>query len=326
MKTHEFDRIEDWLAARRTMGIGSTDAPAILGVSRFKSPFALFHEKRRTLERPLTVMDAELASWGLDLEDIIADRYRIATGRQVELTGEGNYVLQQHDDLEWMVASVDRYALVREAPDPEEDEGDEENGDEAPAERVLAPVGVRVVLELKNAHFMMREHWTDEPPLEYVVQLQHQLAVTGMPWGSIAALVGGTEFRWADIQRNDVFIEQLIAAEREFLERVERNDPPPPDGSAATTRLLKALFPKDDGETIELPPEALDVDAELEAAKLAERDAVARKKAASNQMKALMGAASVGVLRNGTIYTYRQQKRAAHAVPEARFRVLRRRG
>ena len=332
MKTHTFDKIEDWLAARQEIGgipISSTDAPAIVGVSKFKSAFRLYHEKRQGV-REVAPRYAEMAQWGRELEDIIARRYCINTGRAIERTGEGKFTIQQSDDVEWMIASVDRYAIVTEqaapvADDEDEDEDDDEDDEAPPPERVLAPVGVRIVLELKNAHFATRDRWASEtePPLEYLVQLQHQLAVTGAPWGSLAALIGGVEFRWADVQRNDNFIAELMTREQEFRERVERGDPPEPDGSESTAQILKQLYPEDNGQSIELPPEAIEWANELEAAKADVKSATSRKKENSNRIKAAIGENTMGVLRDGRVFTYKKQKRASFVSKEAEFRVLR---
>lgn len=332
MQSHSFDKLEEWLEARKTITgipISSTDAPAIVGVSRFKSAFQLYHEKRNATA-DVGPQYAEMARWGRELEDLIAARYAINTGRQIERTGGGKFTIQQGDP-EWMIASCDRYAIVREVTDPTTVVAvdGEEVDDEDQAERtVLAPVGVKIVLELKNAHFMTKARWESEvePPLEYLVQLQHQLAVTGLPWGSLAALIGGVEFRWADVKRNEGFIEGLMRAEAEFRERVERGDPPEADGSPATSRILKELYPDDAGTTIELPPEALDWSHELEKAKAEEKEAAGRKAEFSNKIKAAIGENTMGVLRDGTAYTYKKQSRKEVVQAATSFRVLRKKG
>lgn len=47
-------------------------------------------------------------------------------------------------------------------------------------------------------------------------------------------------------------IEQLIALERQFWAYVETDTPPPADGSDSADQALRSLFPKDNGETIDL--------------------------------------------------------------------------
>lgn len=325
MKTHTFDKVGDWLAARKTITgipISSTDAPAIVGVSKFKSAFQLYHEKRNATA-DVAPLYADMALWGRELEDVIAKRYALNTKRAIERPGDGTFTIQQREDVEWMIASCDRYAIVTDAPAPAA--AVDEPGDEPPAERVLAPVGVKIVLELKNAHFMTKDRWASEtePPLEYLVQLQHQLAVTGLPWGSLAALIGGMEFRWADVQRNETFIATLMEQEEAFRGRVERGDPPDPDGSPATARILRELYPEDNGQIIELPPAAIEWANELEQAKADLKAAEAREAENANKLKAAIGENTTGVLRDGRSYSYKKQKRAAFMQKEAEFRVLR---
>lgn len=301
IEAQKFDRKEDWLKTR-SEGIGSSDAAVVLGLSRFKSPFQLFHEKLGLVEQP--AVEAELAEWGLALEEPIAIRYAIETGRQV--SNPGPYTLLKSKDRPFMVATVDRW-VMRDPRDPVA----EQDG----------------ILEIKNAHFFMGDQWTDEPPVEYQVQLQHQLAVTGLRWGSIAALIGGTRFVWADIERDDAFIEALVAEERKFwYEHVLKHTPPPVDGSAETADILKRLYPRDVGSSVALPSEALDWDAAREQALVAEEAAKAARLLAENQIKAAIGEATVGVLPNGIQYSWKAQTRKEHVVKESKYRVLRRHG
>lgn len=327
MRTHSFDTIEEWLAARKTIvgiPISSTDAPAIVGVSRFKSPLSLFHEKR-SATKDIAPKYAEMAQWGRELEDIIAARYAIRTERPIQRTGEGKFVIQQREDADWMIASCDRYATATVATPLDDDDEDEDDERDDPGERVLPPAGEKIVVEVKNAHFMTKDRWASEtePPLEYMVQLQHQLAVTGLPWGSLAVLIGGTEFRWADIARNDSFIATLMQREMEFIERVQRNDAPEADGSAATARVLKALYPKENGLAIELPPEAIEWANGLESAKADAKSAKDRKDEFSNALKAAIGENTMGTLRDGRVFTYKQQGRKETIQKATSFRVLR---
>lgn len=315
MITHEFNTTTDWLAARRSMGIGSSDAPAILGLTPWRSPLAVFHEKRGTLGREIEPKYAEMAGWGLALEDVIAKRYALKTGRII--IKPPKLTIAQHPTVAYMVASVDRYADV-----PLVDLGEApKHGREYETERI--------VVELKNAHWFSKEKWEDvdegiaEPPLEYVVQLQHQLAVTDRPWGSLAVLIGGVEFRYADIKRHDGFIAQLMDLEAEFWGKVQRGEEPEADGSDATTSLLRELYPKDTGATIELPPEALDWAAELGTTKAEIKRLEEVKILNENRLKQALGDATMGTLRDGTAFTYKLQERKEFISKATSFRVLR---
>jgi predicted phage-related endonuclease len=254
----EFKSRGEWLDARRTLGIGSSDAPAILGISRYKSAFGLYQEKLG-VEQPSSGETEQLA-WGNILEGPIAERYAQETGRPVF--------------------------------DPRTTAG----------------------------AFVIRRSTT----LEFLVQLQHQLAVTGAPWGSIAALIGGCRFVWTDIPRDNEFIEMLIKAEAEFWQRLVDKRPPEPDGSAQATRAINALFRKEaTGIVVPFEPELLDAHIELQDAKVAIKEAESRKAAAENKIKLAIGENAGGRFPNGTMYTWKTTNRKAFAVKETSFRVLR---
>jgi predicted phage-related endonuclease len=88
---------------------------------------------------------------------------------------------------------------------------------------------------------------------EYVqCQVQHQLAVTGKAAADVCVLVCGQEIRVHRIHRDDELIERLIELERAFWHYVETDTPPPVDGSASASQALQCLYPKDNGETLDL--------------------------------------------------------------------------
>lgn len=293
---------EAWLKTR-TFGIGSSDAAAVLGISRYKSAFQLYQEKMG-LEPPSRT-EVELLRWGNILEEPIAQRYREETQRTVRnpRPDDGSFTVQRSLTMPFMVSSVDRYTTNTERPD--DGEG---------------------VLEIKNAHFFVGKTWIDtqEPPLEFQVQLQHQLAVTGARWGSIAGLIGGSKFLWADVPRDDEFIELLIRAEAEFWQRVKDGNPPTPDGSAASIAAINRMFEREaGGEIVPLGVDLIDAHVNLQDAKAREKQAETERKAAENQIKLAIGEAAGGRLPDGTVYTWKSQTRKSFTTKESTFRVLR---
>jgi len=318
-----------WLGARST-GIGSSDAPVILGLSKWKSPLTLYYEKRGM--RQPSPGEVEFVEWGMALEPAIIAGYERVTHRAVgpatallepqdhhDVIGPARFVLARDGALPFLVASPDATVLPIDQLTPVADDG---------FERVQPPVFYKPgVLEVKNVDISKGRLWeeTQEPPIEYTVQVQHQLMVTGAEWASIAALVGGNRFMWADIKRDDELIAMLRKLEIEFWERCLNGNPPPVDGSESTKELLGRLYPKDTGEVVELPAEAAQWDKDMRLASALAKEAKALKGAASNQLKAALGGATVGVL-EGVTYSWRHQTRRAHQVRESEFRVLRRHG
>jgi putative phage-type endonuclease len=290
-----FDRRDAWLQARRAY-ITSTDAPVILGLSRYKGPWQLYHEKRGELEPP---EPGPWARWGLVLEDVIAQIYADETGRPVrQPLPDFLLAMACRTDLP-LAATIDRFA------------------DDA---------GATVVVEVKNASAFRADEWTDLPPLEYLVQVQHQLAVTGAPKGSLAVLIGGNRFKWADVPRDEAVIGRLIEAEMAFYERLQKGDPPAPDGRPETAEAIARLYRRETGPPVLLPGEAIEWDQERERAREQIKVLEDRVRTYEALIKTAIGEASEGVLPNGVRYTWRTQRRAGYTVEPAEFRVLRRHG
>jgi putative phage-type endonuclease len=296
----------DWLQARN-QGIGASDAAAILGVNPWKSALMLYAEKVGLL--PPTTEESERMQWGHRLEQPIADAYEDETGRLT--LDPGDFTLIQHPDLPFLQATLDRrvkFVLGQNIASPPAD------GDGA--------------LEIKTTNAWNAAEWDEEPPLLYQVQLQHQLAVSCLGWGSLAVLIGGQEFRWQDRLRNDEFIAKMIAAEQEFWFRVQHKVPPPPDDSVSSARALALLYPKEERDTILLDgPNAqalIDADAARQAAATVSKRCEAEQLAAENTIKAAIGDHAYAFLTNGVRYSWKYQVRPAHSVAESRFRALRR--
>lgn len=293
---------EAWLAARRS-GIGSSDAPAILGLTKWRSSLQVYAEKAGLINPSVEETDAQ--RWGKLLEPVIAAEYERETKRTTY--DPGPFTIQRCADAPFMLATLDR--LVVGFFDA----------------TTKPPVEAPGVLELKTASVFKREEWHDEPPLMYQVQLQHQLAVTGHLWGSLAVLIGGQSFYWADIKRNDAFIDKLMLREAEFWERIQQRRPPPPDGSKASRETLQALYPKEEiDDTVRLGAEALSWDAEREAGHRVIKIQEDIIDEIDNKLRAAIGMHVAGVLPNGVRYVWKTEPRKAYSVEASARRVLRR--
>lgn len=279
-----------WLEARRA-GIGASDAPAVLGISPFASPLSVYTDKLGlSVDRDAT----ESMRWGNILEPLIAQEFAKETGRVYNMAGK----LIRSVEYPWMLATLD-------------------------AEQQAIGRDGTGALEIKATGFRAGD-WTEGVPPHVFAQVQHQLAVTGYKWASVAVLMFGCRLLWADVERDDAFIARMIEAEAEFWRRVEAREPVSPDGSKASAAALKLLYPADTGEVIRLPGELIPLDAERVALKAEIKSSQERCDFIDTQFKAAIGDASAGELANGVTYTHRVQKRAAYEVKATEFRVLRR--
>lgn len=222
VKTTNLDR-DQWLEVRKG-GIGSSDAGAAVGLNPYKSQLQLWMEKTgRDANLPKTDPNDETSPmyWGTLLEPIVAAHYTKRTGNRVRRI---NAVLQ-HPGEPWMLANIDR--------------------------EVMGADDVQI-LECKTAGINGARLWRDGVP-EYVqLQVMHQLAVTGKQAADVAVLIGGQELRVHRIERDEVQIAQLIELERRFWRLVEQDLAPPADGSDSAETALRALYPQDSGQTLDL--------------------------------------------------------------------------
>lgn len=284
---------EQWLLERQTC-IGASDSPSVLGINPFKSAFQLWAEKTGFAEAD-DLSGNEAVEFGIRLERPVAEAFAERTGRRVEM---------------WPAFSLVRdpqRSFISCTPDAIQECDQRGEG----------------LVQIKTTSAFKAGDWSDGPPLYYQVQVQQELHVTGYSWGTLVVLIGGQKLRWFDVERNDRFIAALLPKLEDFWQMVQKQIPPEVDGSAATAKVLAKLHPADDGSEILLPDEAADWTDEIEAAKEQIKAAEAMKTAAENRIKAALGDATYGLLRNGARWSWKTQARKSYVVDEATFRVLR---
>ena len=120
------------------------------------------------------------------------------------------------------------------------------------------------------------EHWgpgLDEVPHDYLIQVQHYMAVSGMKLADIAVLIGGSDFRIYEIEADPRMQDLIIEGEQDFWKLVQRGVPPTPDFDTGNVNdLLKRLYPGTNGKTIPAPPLANEFRRVFEFAKNAEQN------------------------------------------------------
>jgi putative phage-type endonuclease len=287
---------DTWLQTRR-QGIGASEAAAVCNASTRYSPSDIWGFKVGLLEEDAAELREEM-EWGLLLEDDVAEKYSRETERLVIIPKP--YTISRSTKYPWMQATLD-------------------------AE--IAPIDDRGpgLLQIKTAGFMKKEDWSDEPPLHYLIQVQHELAVQGYQWGTLVVLFGGARFHmlWTDITRNDQFIEALIEKEQAFWELVTTETPPPLEGESGI-ELLKRLFPKHEpGKVIELPLEAVDWHQDLVAVKEELKILKDKENELKNRFAAVLKDAERGVLPSGDSYLYKLIEKKEYTVKPQSYRELR---
>ena len=216
--TKVMDR-EEWLQVRK-QGIGSSDAAAACGLNPYMSMLELWMIKTGRMQNDLDKQQEQGYSplyWGNQLEPLIAEHYQDKTGNKVRRV---NAVLQHaHADLHFMLANLD-YA-------------------------VIASNEVQI-LECKSVGQWGMKNWQHGIPLYVIIQVQHQLAVTGKQAAHVCVLMCGHESKLFKVERNEQVISSIIAAEKLFWWHVENDMPPAVDSSESAAKALQQLYPEHD--------------------------------------------------------------------------------
>lgn len=262
VKTNNLTR-EEWLKYR-TGGIGGSDVSIIAGINPFKSVHQLWLEKTGQVEPEQT--ESEFAHFGTLLEPIVRKEFTERTGIKVRQ----KHMLLQSEEYPFMYADLDG---------------------------VINEDGELAIFEAKTASQYKMDTWEEDVPAGYILQVQHYMAVTGAKKTYIAALVGGNHFVYHVVERDEVMIAKIIAMEKFFWEtHVLGGVEPVPDGSEATTNYFNSKFSNSNGQTIELPEEALAICEEYERLSEELKALETAKSAAANQLKSYLKEAEAGTV------------------------------
>ena len=178
----------------RTKGLGSSDAPAAAGLSRWKTQLSLYLEKigQLTPTEPTNAMRI-----GTHLQNLVLDLFE-ETLLNAKL--QRDVFVDGFDPWRW--ASLDG--------------------------RIVRNDSVEIV-EAKTTS----DSWewgvpgTDQIPQEYLIQTHHQLLVTGLQIVWVPVLFLDTkEFAVYKVERDDEFIRILDEEERQFWDAVQARKPP----------------------------------------------------------------------------------------------------
>ena len=200
----------------RKTGLYATDAAPALGMSKYRTPVAVWLEKTGQAE-PEDIGHIEAVQMGNFLEPVIARLYTERLGVKLDPLPIG----LRHPKHSFMGSHFD----------------------------YVAP-GKKLV-EIKNFHAMRRkdfgENGSKEVPMDVLIQCIHEATVYGTEEIDVAVLFGGQEFCVFPLTIDRMASEKLVEMEEEFWRKcvVERVAPAP-----RTAEEARALFPKDDGDLI----------------------------------------------------------------------------
>ena len=192
---------EEWLNYRR-LGIGGSDAAAIMGQSPFCTKRDLYYDKCGI--QP--VLEEAESNWvakevGHRLEDLVAEIFSRKTGLKVYPIRK----MFRHPLYPFMVADVDFF--------------------------IELPGGATGILECKTTNYNCQDKWAnDTVPVNYEYQGRHYMAVMNLDVVYFACLYGNNEneFIIRKMERDLETEQGLIEEEENFwLENVQKKVEPP---------------------------------------------------------------------------------------------------
>jgi len=166
----------EWLEMRKNK-IGSSDAPVIMGVSPWRTPYQLWLDKLSSEQADKTPQMQR----GHDLEEKARQEFESMTGLIVVPC------VVQHPDYEWMIASLDGMDFEQ-----------------------------KNIVEIKcPGHEDHALALRDKIPDKYYPQLQHQIEVTGLEKVSYFSY-DGVAGKVVDVYRDEKFIALMLDLEKQF--------------------------------------------------------------------------------------------------------------
>ncbi len=271
-------------APDRTTYIGGSDVASILGVSPWKSAFALYLEKTgASVEEETPADKAKIFRRGKRWEPIVVemlvDELR-ERGHEVELVAQN----QRYADptFPFLAAEIDLELLI---------DGEPTNGEA----KTVIPFAAK----------FWGEEETDEIPIYYAAQVMHGLMIQPRRRAVVAALTGFDDrprVHW--VERDEETIAGIRERELEFWRRVQDREPPDPE----TADDVKWLYARDGGEVIEADNKLAEMIAELRHMKGAIKGHEARAEVLATQIKAHIGKAATVIYQGQWMATFKSNK------------------
>lgn len=280
----------DWLEARR-LGVCASDSAAILGLSQWTTAKEVWAEKLSILPPSKETLSK---SMGQLMEPVIAAMY--ADHKKVILEKPGH--IDTHPVYTWLRASLDyKYA------------------------------NQKCIVECKNTRTPIGwgDEGTDEVPIQYWVQTQHQMFVTGIPMCDIAVLIAGSEFRVYSISADKDFQESMLPALADFWTNyvLARKEPPSDWEHPSTPALMNRLYGNVTSETIELGLDSQRMAKEVVFLQEVEKKTREEINVLKGKLREAIGDAKAATLPNGWELVRNRVNRGAYEVAATSYVDLR---
>jgi putative phage-type endonuclease len=274
-----------WLETRRT-GIGSSDIPAIMGVSAFGTAQHVYYDKHGEL--PLETDAGEAALWGTLHEETVAREWARRNRTVVRRVG----VIASRQ-VPWQMCTLDRLCT------------------ECPAARDRKEV---CAVEVKTTNAFVASKWKRKVPDHVLAQVLWQIHVAGFTHLHVACLIGGSDYRQYTVTRkgNEQLIADIATVAGRLWGDVQAGRVPPLTGEEPVDPMLDLygqLHPDRAGvaRLDEYDAKALrarELLLEYEAQRLTAKRAEDAKDAAKLALVEMLGDAEVAIMHGEPVFTF----------------------
>lgn len=298
----------EWHEARKSL-ITASEVAAILGhESAYQTPLEVWSKLTGKLEDEPEKDDDKRPwlKWGSYVEPAVAAWYADITGREV--TGAGELYIDK--EIPWLGATPDFLTTYSDGDGPDPD--------------FVGPAVGPLETKAPNVFKANEWQWEDDIAVQFKCQLQVQMRVMGYDVGTLCA-AGSFGIAYADIERNNEFLDRLLDYLHQWRERYVVKDTPPPAGVSDKALLFK-LHPKDNGKVVVFDGELAQLAAKRTAWKTVAKDMEERIKRADNTIRQAIGDNTFADAGGGNYLSNKRQVKknpAMEARPDSEFRVLR---
>jgi predicted phage-related endonuclease len=291
---------EEWLAKRREFGIGGSDAPAVCGMSSYRTPFQLYWEKKGFDVVGDSDKNAAEKDAGNALEERVGQLFEKETG--LVLLKPEPFTIIRHATNDGLFCTPDFFVV----------DGAEIAG----------------ILQAKTTRFW-RKTWGDEMPEEWRLQALHEReCCRGTDPGFqayLAVLVSGVDFKWQLVSDPaGALLDILVTSEESFLEALANDDPPAPRDR--DSRSVDKLYPVSEKRVVALDgmPEIPGLLTEYADIAPMVKKLEQRMELIKARLKLVLKEADEGVMSDGTRVVYRtiSKKSFTKTYPATTYRSM----
>ena len=258
----------EWHEIRR-QGIGGSDAAAVLGMSKYTTPYEVWLSKRGELNDMPSPELQKIFRRGHLLEPAILQYHADETGMTT-------------NQIQGIVVS-DKYPFMR-----------------ATLDGLSVDGKISINAKTSRIYDEWGEPETDQIPQEYLINSQHEMIVAGTEVHHLPVLLAGLDFKLYVVEADKELQEMIIDAEHDFWQRVQNGIEPELNGSD-----VERKFKNSKPGVVQASDHELDLIVQLKAARDARKSYEDKEEELKDQIKRSLGEFDTLVYGNQTLVTWK---------------------